>query len=221
MAAPRKDLIDQMPYWLQRDDVTGDWASFMGILQGALDSAYAILERYKLAGDVDRVDVEAIVDALLDGLGNPFDVSGFTSAQKRLLVRGLLALYRKFGTDDAAEDVVAVFTDRVVTDIIRGHVDQGWDLGVDVIGDGVQPVDPEVPTDFIMIDPGESFLIYSFMLDLDAAPTAAEEAQIAELMKVVKPIYMHYLGVHGFEPTPTFFHWEFGESEIGVTSDVH
>jgi hypothetical protein len=209
-----------MPYWLQKEDVSGDYAKWMEILQNSTDTAYDILDRFKEFYNVDMVDVEAIVNAMLDTLGNPFDVGGMTVTKKRLLVRGLVDLYRQFGTDDAVRAVVAIFTDLVVTDIIPGVFD-GWELGVDVLGDGIHPILWTDPTDFIYLWPSRLFQIYSFMIETDQAPTAAEEATIEKLMKIVKPAYMHYIGVHGWEPTHIISHWEIGESEIGVSTDVH
>lgn len=220
MASPRKDLINMMPYWLQKEDVSGDWASTLEIFQASYDALLVILDRLKNAFDVDLTDLDTIVDAMLDGLGNPFDVSTLTSSQKRLLVRGLIDLYRKFGTDDAVASVVSIFTALEVTDIIGGVFD-GWDLNHDVLGDGIHPIDFNTPTDFIVLYPSRLFQIYSYMLELDAEPTAAEEATIRLLQKIVKPAYMHYLGVHGYAPVPVFMHWELGESELDITSDVH
>jgi len=220
MTAPRKDLIRQMPYWLEKEDVTGDYVKWMEVLQASTDNVHAILDRFKNFYDVDSVDVEEIVNAMLDTLGNPFDVGGLTLAQKRLLVRGLVDLYREFGTDAAVVAVVAIFTDLVVTDIIPG-IFSGWELGFHVLGDGVHPILWTDPTDFAYLYPSRLFQIYSFMIETDAAPTAAEEATITNLMKIVKPAYMHYLGVHGWEPTHIIFHWEIGESELDVNTDVH
>jgi phage tail-like protein len=222
MAVPvtRKNLIDKLPYSFQKEDVTGDYAAWMEILQASIDNAYAILDRFKEFYNVDLTDLEAVVHAMLDNLGNPFDVSGLTLSQKRLLVQGLLELYRKFGTDDAVRDVVQIFTDLVVTDIIPGVFD-GWELGVDVLGDGIHPIDFDTPTDFIVLWPSRLFQIYSFMIETDAAPTTAEEETIEKLMKIVKPVYMHYIGVHGWTPTPVFLHWEIGESELDTNTDVH
>jgi phage tail-like protein len=218
--ANRANLIDQMPAWLKDQDSTGDWAKFMSILQDTLDTFYAILDSYKEIGNADLVDSEDIVNAMLDGLGNPFDVSVLSLAQKRLLVRVLIDIFKKLGTDDAIRDVVRIFTDRVVTGIIRGSV-TGWEIGFHELGDGINPLTFEEPLMFAVINPSREFLIYSFMLELDAAPTATEEAIIKEVLRVVKPAYMHYLGVFGYAPTPTILHWEVGVSEIGLTSDIH
>lgn len=222
MAAPRKDMIDQMSYWLQKEDATGDYEKWMSILQTARDEMHAILDRFKESGNVDLVDVPEIVDAMLDSLGCPFDVNGLTLTQKRLLVRALIGIYRQFGTDDAIKTVVATFTDRTVTDIVSpGTVDNVWELGVQVLGDGIHPLTFDVPTDFIVLSPSREFLIYSYMLDLDATPTADEEAAIARLQKIVKPAYMHYLGIRGIAPDPGIQHGELGISQLDLNWILH
>jgi len=220
MAGTRKDLIDMMPYWLQKDDGSGDWARWMEILQASMTNAHAILDRMKNAFDVDLCDMEALVNAMLDNLGNPFDVSRLSLTQKRLLVRGLLDLYQTFGTDDAVRSVVSIFTTLTVTSIIRGSF-TGWELGVDVIGDGIHPIDFSTPSDFIVLYPSRLFQIYSFAITTDYAPSQAQRDEIARLMDVVKPAHLHYLGVAGWDPTTIYLNWEIGISEIGVTSDVH
>jgi len=216
----RPQLIDWMPYWLRRQDATGDYAKWMSVLQGALDEVYAILDRYHNINDVDTVDLEAIVDLDLADLGNPFDVSRLTLTQKRLLVRALVNIYRAFGTDPAIRVVVATFTNLVVTDIIKGQF-SGWILGTHVLGDGIHPISFDLPTSYIYLYPSRLFQIYSFMIDLDAVPTQDQQDVIKALMKIVKPAYMHYIGVHGIAPTPVHLHWELGISELGITSDLH
>lgn len=222
MAEPRKSLIDQMPYWLQKEDVSGDYGLWMSILQTAREEMHAILDRFKESGNIDLVDVPEIVDATLDFLGNPFDVSGLTLTQKRLLVRALIGIYRQFGTDDSIESVVATFTDRVVTNVVTpGFVDNIWELGIQVLGDGINPATFDIPTDFIVLSPSREFLIYSYMLDLDAAPSQDEEDAIARLQKLVKPAYLHYLGIRGIAPDPGIQHWELGISQLDLNAELH
>lgn len=217
----RRALIDKMPYWMQTEDASGDWAKFMSILQGVLDDFYVILDRSKELGNVDKVDVDAVVNAMLDSLACPFDYSALSMTQRRLLVKGLVDLYRKFGTDDAVREVVSIFTNLTVSNIIRGSVENVWELGVQVLGDGINPTSFDVPTDFIVLSPSRLFLIYSFMLELTTAPTVAEQAEIAKLMRIVKPVYEHYLGVHGIAPPVFVDHVELGMSDLDLTFDLH
>jgi hypothetical protein len=217
----RTQMIDMMPYWMQREDASGDWAKTMSILQASLDNAYAILERYKEAGNPDLVDLETVVDAMLVSFGCPFDFSRLTLTQKRLLVRAQVGIFRKLGTDDAVRDVVRIFTDRVVTGIPRGVVENVWELGVEVLGDGIHPLTFDVPTNFIVLSPSRLFLIYSFMVDLDAAPTVAEQEEIAKVLKIIKPVYEHYMGVHGINPPVFVNHVELGMSDLDLTFDLH
>lgn len=220
--AGRLKLIEMMPFANRRDDATGDYTTFLEeVLQPELDNLLADVDRFKFVNDVDRVDVVAVLDAMLSDLGNPFETDGLTPLLKRRLVRLLLGLYRILGTEQAIFDAISIFTQYEVVRIISPSTIDAWDLGVDVLGDGVHPIDPEDPTDFAVLGPSARFMIFSFSIELDLPLVPADEPVIRKLVKVVKPAYMHFMGIVQPATPPVIDHWEIGNSEFATNTDLH
>lgn len=220
--AGRMRLIEMMPYANVRADATGDYRGLLeDVFQPALGELLVEVDRFKLLDDVDRVDVEAALDAMLYDLGCPFETASLDVNLKRRLIRTLLAFYRLMGTETAIRDVIALLTEYEVVRIISPSVVDAWDLGVDVLGDGVHPINPEDPSDFAVIGPSARFMIFSFSIELDRPLAAADEPVIRKLVRVVKPAYMHFLGIVQPPAPEVVEHWEIGYSEVDVNTNVH
>lgn len=220
--AGRLKLIDMMPYANLREDATGDYRTFLDeVLQPELDNLLADIDRFKFVNDAERVDVVAVLDAMLADLGNPFETDGLTPLLKRRLILMLLGLYRILGTEQAIFDAVALFTKYEVVRIISPSTIDAWDLGVDVLGDGVHPINPEDPTDFAVLGPSARFMIFSFSIELDQILNPADEPVIRKIVRVVKPSYMHFMGIVQPVTPPVIDHWEIGYSEFDVNTDLH
>lgn len=218
----RLRLIEMMPYAFVREDATGDYQRFLDeVLQPELDNLLADVDRFKLVRDPDRVDVEEVLDAMLADVGTPFDIASLTVNQKRRLVRTILALFRIMGTEQAIRDTISIFTQYEVVRIISPSTVDAWDLGVDVLGDGIHPINPEDPSDFAVLGPSARFMIYSFSIELDQPLNPADEPVIRKLVDIVKPCYMHFLGIVQPPPAQTISHWEIGYSELSTNTDLH
>lgn len=220
--AGRLKLIEMMPYANRREDATGDYSTFLEeVLQPELDNLLVDVDRFKFVNDAERVDVEAVLDAMLADLGNPFETDGLTTLLKRRLVRMLLGLYRILGTEQAIFDAVSIFTKYEVVQIYSPATARAWVLDRDVIGDGVHPIDPEDPSGYIVLGPSARFMIFSFSIELDLPLNPDDEPVIRKLVKVVKPAYMHFLGIVQPIPSRIVDHWELAHSDLGVNTDLH
>ena len=216
-------LKDMMPYANLRDDATGDYEGFLeDVLQVALDELLGEVDRFNFVNDSDRVDVEQILDAMLEDLGNPFDMVSATANRKRKLIRELVNIYKEMGTAQAIIDIIHLLTSYTVVSITcPSPILRGWELGVHVLGDGIHPIGLFDPSDFIMLWPSTHFQRLTFAIELDADPTPADNAYLTKLVKIVKPCYMHFTGFEQVVPPPAPDHWELGESQIGVDDDLH
>jgi phage tail-like protein len=216
-------LKDLMPYANLRADASLDYEGFLEeVLQVALDELLAEVDRFKFVNDSDRVDVDQILDAMLEDLGNPFDVVSATANTKRKLIRELVTIYKEMGTAQAIIRIIELLSSYTVTAIISpSPILRGWELGVDVLGDGIHPIGLFDPSDFIMLWPSKHFQRLTFSVELDTDPTPADTAYLTKLVKIVKPCYMHFTGFDRVVPPPAPQHWEIGESQIGVNDDLH
>lgn len=220
--AGRLKLIEMLPYANRREDATGDYTKFLDeVLQPELDNLLADVDRFKFVNDAERVDVEAVLDAMLADLGNPFETDGLTPLLKRRLILMLLGLYRILGTEQAIYDAVAIFTKYEVVRIISPSTVDAWDLDVDVLGDGVHPINPEDPTDFAVLGPSSRYLIFSFSIELDQILVPADEPVIRRIISVVKPAYAHFLGIVQPITPPVIDHVELGYSLLDDTWLLH
>lgn len=218
----RLRLIEMMPYALLREDASGDYRKFLDeVLQPELDVLLADVDRFKLVRDPDRVDIEGVLDAMLADTGLPFETGSLTANQKRRLIRTILALYRILGTAQSIIDTISIFTQYEVVRIITPSAVDAWILGVDVLGDGIHPINPEDPSDFAVLGPSARFMIYSFSIELDQPLDPADEPVIRKLVNTVKPCYMHFLGIVQPPAPQVISHWEIGYSELSMNTDLH
>ena len=61
----------------------------------------------------------------------------------------------------------------------------------------------------------------SFSIELDLALVPADEPVIRKLVNVVKPAYMHFMGIVQPVTPPVIDHWEVGYSEFDQDTDLH
>jgi len=220
--AGRLKLIEMLPYANRREDATGDYTKFLDeVLQPELDNLLADVDRFKFVNDAERVDVVAVLDAMLADLGNPFETDGLTPLLKRRLILMLLGLYRILGTEQAIFDVISIFTKYEVIQIHSPSKARAWVLNQDTLGDGVHPIDPEHPSSYIVLGPSARFMIFSFSIELDQTLVPADEPVIRKLTVVVKPAHMHFLGIVQPVPPRTYDHWELRHSALNVNTDLH
>ncbi len=129
-------------YWYQmiplknrQEDATQDLARWACCVQEVLDLLLYSVDTFTDQFDPDLA-TDAVIDAMLYDLGNPFDWSDLdlTSVQKRKLLRYLINIYKLKGTAVGVESVV-FFLMGVVCRVVD-YISDGWVLGVDVLGEG-------------------------------------------------------------------------------------
>lgn len=103
-AGRKLDLYAMWPRAYREDD-TGDLRGFIAIFQEVTDLILCVLDRY--VGDVLDPDtaLEEHVDRILQDLGNPFHVP-LALEDKRRLLRVLVPLLRRKGTEKGIEDAI-------------------------------------------------------------------------------------------------------------------
>ena len=217
------DLASKLPGTNEREDQSGDLASFMSALQGALDLALADHDRFKNQNNPDEADENA-VNAMLFDLGNPFNVAlSQPLARRRLLVRVMIKVYLAKGTPPGLADALRALTGlNIVNIIFPAQTVEAWDLGFHVLGDGTVPGDPNLTDEAVLgSTPGRSR--FSFQVEIDQALTSDSRAIATEIIELTKPAHTHFIGfIEPFVGGPTIEHWEIGVSELdgAVESDI-
>lgn len=214
---------DLIPDYNFRIDSTGDLDKFANqIIQPALDLACSDASRWRDQNNVDKAE-EFVVDAMLDDLGNPFEVVRSLSIQrKRLLVRSLVQIYKTRGTPSSVVDVVRALTGLEVVAVESPGVLPGWRLGVEELnefGDD-PPADPE-NTSFAILGRSDKFLAYSFRLEFSVTLTSEQKEIIEEVVRFVKPAHVHFVGFIEPATLVPIDHVELGFSQLDLNFDLH
>ena len=117
-------------------------------------------------------------------------------------------------------DFEIVLTGIEVVRVVFPATIDAWDLGVDVLGPGTEPSNPNF-TNWATLGSGPGFLRYSFQIEVPRILTTDERDVITEIVNLVRPAHTHFIGF--LEPTTIdpVDHWELDVSELGVTSDLH
>lgn len=136
----RRFRIDEyVPAMNRAEDTTGELQLTLAVVQEVLNLLLYGIDNWTDILDVDEAP-ERYLDALLTGLGNPFDRFVLSVADKRRLIRLLVAIYKLKGTARGIVDVVRFFLG--VDVVIETFNGEGWEIGdgdkpdVDVLGAG-------------------------------------------------------------------------------------
>lgn len=127
---PAGRSLDLYAMWPRayREQDTGDLAGFIAIFQEIVDLILCELDRYhERVLDPDTAD-EVYVDQMLRDLGNPFSIA-LSLTDKRRLLRVLVPLLRRRGTETGIEDAIRTLLGIDVTVVPVVPVD-GPGLGV-------------------------------------------------------------------------------------------
>ena len=189
-----------------RDEDPGDLRKFLACLQEVTDLLLCLIDRWTDILDPD-IAPEPFLDAMLQDLGNPFAFD-LDEADKRRLIRVLLAAYRQKGTAIGIINLVRFFLGIEVT-INTFLGDEGWDLGVDELGETT------------ILGPGTSFALYSFEVLSPVELTQEQRDQIEDIANYMKPAHTHLIRI--VEPVPPLVidHLELGLSELGPEWILH
>jgi phage tail-like protein len=200
-SARRFDLYAMLPAHIRRDD-TGELARLLACLQDVVDLVLADLDRWPLVFDLARAP-EALVDAILADLGNPFPPPVDVLAKRRL-AGALVAMYREKGTAAGIQHALRFL------------------LGIDALvmplsADTVALGDAELGVNWIL-GPSTSWARYAFELAVSRVLTADERVQVRAIVDYLKPAHTHFVQIlEPGAPAPDEA-WVIDVGELGLVS---
>jgi phage tail-like protein len=152
---------------------------------------------------------EAVVDAMLADLGNPFEQFVLDLTDKRRLAKLLTTLFGIKGTDPGIIDAINLLVGVVVTISVPAF-DGVWKLGVSELGD-TTVLGTNVKKD-----------IYSFDINAPVALTEAQRQAIRWIAAYIRRAPTHLRRINEPEAPPIVpDDWELGLSELGVGTLLH
>jgi phage tail-like protein len=179
------NLWDFVPTINKVEDYSQHLERFILCIQDQLDTTLTQIDNWVNILDPDLAP-EAFLDLMLQDLGNPFAFEDLTEADKRLLAKALVRIYKLKGTDQGIEAAVRFFL--------------GFDSQVNLyrnsgslLSDLITPID--------LLD--DSFVLggggpYDFTLTVATteapgrALTATERSRIEKIVQVVRPAFAHF-----------------------------
>jgi phage tail-like protein len=203
----RFQLWDMLPEINREEDVTGDLARFIAVLQEPLELLLADVDAWTDILDVDIAE-ERYLDHMLLSLGNPFSFE-LTADDKRRLIRVLVPMMQQKGTSPGIINTVRFFLGLEVTVHSLNDPSEVWILGEDELGVGT-----------ILKSPG-SRQLYSFEVHSGVVLTEEQRERIQAIVELLKPGHTHFVRL--VEPTTpeVVDHLELGKSELGVNWTLH
>ena len=205
-ATRRFELWWMLAQMNREEDRTDDLKKFIQALQEVVDQLLFDVDAWVDILDPDRAP-EAIVDAMLADLGNPFTFP-LSIIDKRRLLRVLVEIYRQKGTEKGIKNVVRFFLGFEIE--IEGSDDEeGMELGVSELG-----------IDWVL-GIGDVRLAYTFSIVLDFNPTDEERKRLIRIVNYMKPAHTHLGEIVEPEQPELYDHWELGVSELGENTLLH
>ena len=207
-AARRWGLWRFIPQKNKSEDGSGDLRRFVSCLDEVNDQALARIDAWTSILDPDTA-AEPFVDLMLWGLGNPFPFT-LSLIDKRRLLRVLVSIYKLKGTAPGIINVVRFFVGVQPDITITSVSGEGWDLGEAELGEDT------------VLGPSESYNVYSFEIHSEVLLTDEQRERISIIANYMKPAHTHLVRIAEPEPPPPVIdHLELGESELGVSWELH
>jgi len=226
---PAPILEKLLPFFNFRRDDTGDLDRFVNqVLQPVLDMLWDEHERWKLQADIDQAESNSI-NAHLRSFGNPFLIAYDQDLnRRRLLARVLIDVYKAKGVEPGLVDVIRALTGIEIVSIVSPATIDAWDLGVDVLGDGTEPSNPDF-ANVVTLGSSPGFMRYSFQIEVPRVLTSDEREIIEQIVELVKPAHTHFVGFREPGVASPVEHWELdvsylhktGEPLLGDEADLH
>lgn len=205
-ATRRFELWWMLAQMNREEDKTDDLKKFIQALQEVVDQLLFDIDAWVDILDPDRAP-EAIVDAMLADLGNPFTFQ-LTLVDKRRLLRVLVEIYRQKGTEKGIKNVARFFLGFEIE--IEGFDDEeGMELGVSDLGINWT------------LGIGDVLLAYTFRIILDFNPTDEERKRLIRIVNYMKPAHTHLGEIVEPDQPELYDHWELGISELGENNLLH
>lgn len=212
------DLWRLLPRMNRVEDVTQDLLRFIRCLQEPANLLLYDVDNWTDILDVDRAP-EAMLDAMLEDLGNPFPFV-LTAIQKRRLIRVLPAIFQLKGTDPGIVNVVRFFLG--ITVDVTTFTGDTMQLGVSVLGgDSLPPRSDPTRLGTWILGPANSYALYSFRVVSPVALTTDELAQVRFIANYMKPAHTHLIEVVLPGTSDVYDPTELGISELGVDWLLH
>lgn len=195
------DLWSMLPAYNRADDPAGDLRLLISAWQEMVVLLFSKIDRF---GELINLDTapEANLDAILYGLGNPFDVSEMTLADKRRLASLLVEMYRERGTAKGIINAIRLFLGIEVEVIPIGRT--GMRLGTSQLN-----VDWVLGSD----DPRT---LYSFIIESPVDLTPAQRVQLVALVEYIRPAREHFVALVEPNSSPLPVRWILGTSQLNV-----
>jgi len=174
------EIVESVPSHNIREDTSRDLERTLRCIDEAAKLLLNDVDRFGELLDVDK-SPDAVLDALLAHLGNPFTfVASLSDAQKRKLVDVLVEIYKRNATESGIEAVVNFFTG-IAVDIVPYTGIDAWILDESLLGEDTY------------LAPSEQFLLYSFEAVSPVTLTDAQRSIIEEVVEYMKPSHTHFI----------------------------
>ena len=201
-------LWDFIPAKNKAEDVTRELEFFIFSLQDVVDQILCDIDLFVNILDPALAPEVPWLDLILCDLGNPFDFIDLNEIDKRRLVDILVPLYKQKGTEIGIINAIRFFQGIEVTIDVFNDFTDIWVLGEGELGDDTD------------LGPGVSFERYSFRIISPVVLTEIQESRMRQLVDLMKVGHEHLVDI--VQPGDDVIdHWELGESELGVDSDLH
>jgi phage tail-like protein len=204
-AARRFDLYSFLPLINRREDETGDLRRFLACLQEVARLLLADIDAFSDLFDPDVAPEWAIV-LMLGELGDPFPFD-LSLADKRRLLRILVAVYREKGTATGIRNAIRFFLGIEVE--VAAYAGESLLLGESLLGE-----------DWVLA-PSTRYSIYSFEVVVPRALAAQERTRLRQIVDYMKPAHTHFLRLSEPLIPEVIAHIELGRSELGDTWMLH
>lgn len=192
---------------------TRDLEVLLKVWQHVVDRVLCDVDRFPELFDPDRAP-EPFVDAMLADYGVspyggprqvPFARFGLDLAQKRRLLRAVLALYKQKGTSDGIAAAARLFLG------VEVYTSTPALAGVWVLGQSPLGVGTKLGTDDLA-------LLYSFYVLSPTDLTDEQRYWVREFALYARPAHCHFLGILDSYGLVDGAFWILGGSELGTTT---
>jgi phage tail-like protein len=184
-------LWDFVPRVNKRADNTRDLYKFISVCQEIVNVCIANIDAVADVNDPDTAP-ENVIDAMLDDMGNPFELD-LTLADKRRLLGVLVAIYQLKGTAPGIEGTINFLTGITVRVIPSSSF--SWTLGINVLGSGpdLRPSPPPAAPPAIL-GPGTPYQRRTFSIKVVSPTDPLTDDQRSRIEQITR--YMKAASEH-------------------------